>query len=326
MAKFLNITDTAILEKLADAFGECVTKVTKVTIPSFRFARMWASSIPRDIFIAKVVPRFERQLLRASEAFLRICVIVLPDFDLPVGERSIGLTLLNAIANKGSTTDAPQWLVKYAHCFDTNELLQAAVRVYNGCSAADKKVVLASALGKLSTKKASDETVAALIELIEGEKNMDYQAKLIGVLCDRADKALDLVSRMKLTQENLGAVCDVLLHAEDARAVEFIRASFASATWPVGRLLLRKGVELTQEELSQLSGASKYPAEKIEALLLSKQLEECKEFFASGAAPYVDAVVALQDKVIAEFLKCLVQCHARTRLKPQSVCRFGNRH
>ena len=69
---------------------------------------------------------------------------------------------------------------------------------------------------------------------------------------------------------------------------------------------------LPQEELSQLSGPSKYPARKIEAFLLSKQLEECKEFFASGAASYVDAVVALQDKVIAEFLKCLVEDSAIT--------------
>jgi hypothetical protein len=178
--RFLPRPTSSVLESFADSFADAIITVSNTTFPSFHYAHAFAKWLPRDIFLAKVIPRFERQLLRVGETFLPICVPVLPKLAIPVGERSIGRALLIAIQTK-SQPNAAKLLAASAACYNADELFAAAVAVMQSNPLFDARTAVAAAISSIPSFGLSPETLHILTDFIKSEKVVDIQLKSLPI-------------------------------------------------------------------------------------------------------------------------------------------------
>lgn len=308
VASFMKINDQEILTKLAEEFSDCLTKNVSIKMPSFRYAKIFAKHLPKDIYIKCVIGRFEKQLLRGAESFLAVCAYSLPEYDLSVNEKSVGYALLSQIASKGPKTEAGKLLQKCAKCFNTDELFKASIQVFTKTKVFDSKLALSKVISTFDSSKLSDEMLKDFFNLIKNESQSELQTNLILALSKKANQALDHFKELKISQANIGSICSVLLNSsKDSEVIEFLKPYYNVSPSDVARVILRKGVqELSSEEIKLLNEQKKNVNYKYEALLLSKQIEDCLNLFISGISQYTPIVLALQPKVVAPLLKELV--------------------
>jgi hypothetical protein len=319
VARLLQITD---LEALADAFADCIVAIPPTKLPSFHYARAFAAFLRPPLFLANVLPKFERQVLRSGDSFLPVCAPLLPRIDIPVTERSIARALLTAIASK-SLPKAPQLFLSSADCFNPDEFFMTAIAFLRTLAVTDIRTAVADTVGKLSSKRVSPGTFQAIISLIRDEKLAPIQAKLIPLLADRADDALDFIEKFGISTETANAICDVLLRcSEKAKVIHLIRPVFNQAPASVARVLVKKGCSIEQAKLPDLLAPTKFPLAKFDVLIAIDRVTEAIDFFLTSPNTFTPLLQQLDAAPFGALLQNLL----RTRSIPDDlIARFLRR-
>lgn len=299
--------DAQAMSKFADAYGDCIIKVTDKNLPSFHYARVNSSRIPRDIYIEKVIPKIERQLLRSAESFIGVATRILPSYDFPVTPKSLAQVLLNLISNNAAKTEAPKLLPKVSPCFNPDDLFKAGIATLKSCKNFESKGVLAQSFSAFNANKISQETLEQYIQLIQSEKQADVQNNLIIVLKSAPDRSLPLFKNLTMNNSNIAAICAVLFECSKSDdVVSFIHPSFNLSPASVARVLIKQGVKLTKEEEEAILGPTKFMNDKFEALLMNGQASQCVDIFMSAPKQFTNNALAIPEDIVAPLVDQLV--------------------
>lgn len=293
--------------QLADSFGDCLSKPINQKLPSFHYAKLYSMIIPKDIFIEKVLPKIERQLLRSAESYMEIATRVMPNFDFEVTQRSLAQTLLNLISNKAGKTKAPQLMVFASKCYNQDDLYKAGLTTLKACSNFESKGILANAFTHFNAKNISDVTLQLLFQQIKVERQADVQNPLITSTIAACDRIIPYFKEMTVTQTNIGAICTVLFNCSKSDdVVAFIHPHFQLSPHSVARVLIQQGVSLTAEESAALLTPTKLINDKFEALLLNGQAEQCVGIFLEAPKQFLNNALAIPEKTLGPFVDLLV--------------------
>ncbi|OHS98318.1 HEAT repeat family protein [Tritrichomonas foetus] len=305
--RFIKIEDPAKVSSLADSFGDCLTKVTNKKLPSFIYAKAYAKTIPRDVFIEKVIPKIERQLLRSSESFIGIAARVLPLYEFPVTQKSFGQTLLNLISSKSDKTEAPKILAQCYPIFNSDELYKAVIATLKSCTNFEARVVLSNTFAKFNAEKISDEILSAVFDQIKAEKQADVQSNLILSLQNTADRCVPLFKGLTVNATNISSFCNVLFNAsKNEEVISLVKQYFKLSPPSVSRVLLKQGYSLSKEECDAVLAPTKFINDKFEALLMNGQAEQCVEIFLTAPSQFTNNALAISSSLIAPLLEKLV--------------------
>ena len=307
---YMKVNDNAKMAQLADSFGECIIKLTIDTpknLPSFLYAKVFSQLIPKDIFIDKVIPKIERQLLRSGEKFTPVASRIMPRFDFSVTPKSLAQTLLNLISSKADKTTAPKDLERSSQCYNIDELYKASLTTLKSCSNFESRVALSLAISKFNPTKINDETLKMIVAQIKDEKQQDVQNNLILSLEAVADRSFPLIKEITINSNNINSICSVLCHSTPSADVSsFIRSSFKISPPSVARVILYQGEKLTNDESEAILGSSKYINEKFESLLMCGKADKCLEIFLKSPSQFINNALSVSPEHIAPLVESLM--------------------
>ena len=313
LLKYIKVEDEQLLKKLAEGYAEAFTKVTDVHLPSFIFSREVAAKFPRQLFIDVIVARFDRQLLRNGAKFYPFACKALPScFELSPTQKSLIYAITESIV-KAKADDRNNFIKFFKQCvraYNQDELCKMVFEFLSKNTGFDQKNALTSLLSYLNLNIVSEDSLNLVFNMIKTEKQNEVKNNLIICLQSCSEKAVDFLVSLPAEANTFKSVIDVLILSSSPKAIEYARNNYAIAPMPAACLILRKGGELTENEIKELSQPSKFQADKFEVLLRMGHIELAMEQFVVGSQLYINCFDKIDPKFVAPFISAVIDNEA----------------
>lgn len=271
---------------------------------SLKHSKRISYFIGKDLFIQKVLPVVERNLLRSGLDYIRVCCYFLPKFQLPVNDKSF-LSVLFGILEKN--LDHKPFLertfLKTKDCFKQDEVILCLLKYLQKTINLTTKEYFSVLFHNLSLQGIQPETMNAIQKFITICQNPKVLSNIVLSLKTNLPVQF-LLKECKPQIDVTPEILTVLSEIESSSEIlEYSLPFFDKYPSLVSRILLHQNQQLSPHQLQSLLNSLTHLPAKYECLLLLKLYDNAIDLFSSSPQLFYSSVCHLPPSTLSNFLE-----------------------